>query len=256
VRLAQRDGVTAIARRFSQAPFGPAHLTFPDGSGIPEIQITNPGGGTLGGDHLDLEVVAEAHCRATVATQAATKVYRGPLAVQRAELRLAPNAFLEYLPHHVIPYASSNYRQETAVDLAASATLIAWEPVSAGRLALGERFAFSTLSTRLRVVRDGILAAVDGCELVQGEEPFGGYSYTATVFVVAPRDLRRLADELHAFLTTLPLYASASAPADGLVAARILAGNAPALYRALNGSRAIARAELGLPLPPRSVNGQ
>lgn len=246
--------MTAIARRFSRAPFGPAHLTYPDDSGIPEVQLTNPGGGTLGGDHLDLEVVAETGSRATVATQAATKVYRGPEAVQRAVLRLGPGAFLEYIPHHVIPFAGSRYRQETIVDMAAGAALIAWESFSAGRLALGERFAFSTLSARLRVTRDGVLEALDGFELGGGGEPLGGYSYLATVFILAAENLSELAEKLHAFLATVPAFASASAPAPGLVTVRILATEAPSVYLALNGSRGVARAELGLPPPPRRVN--
>jgi urease accessory protein len=254
MQLAERGGSTTIARRFSHAPFGPAHLTFPDDSGIPEVQLTNPGGGTLGGDHLDLEVAAEARSRATVATQAANKVYRGPEAVQRAALRLGPAAFLEYIPHHVIPFAGSRYRQETAVDMAPSAVLVAWESFSAGRLALGERFAFSALSTRLRVARDGALEILDGFELGPGGEPLGGYSYLATVFILAPTDLSQLAERLHAFLATVPGFASASAPGPGLVTARLLATEAPSLYLALNGIRAIARAELGVPPPPRSVN--
>lgn len=246
--------MTGIARRFSCAPFGPAHLTYPDDSGMPEVQLTNPGGGTLGGDRLELEVAAETSSRATVATQAATKIYRGREAVQRTALRVGPGAFLEYIPHHVIPFAGSRYRQETSVDMAASAEIIAWESFSAGRLALGERFAFSTLSTRLRVTRDGVLEALDGFELEGGCEPLGGYSYLATVLILAPAELSELAEKLHAFLATVPAFASASAPAPGLVTARILATEAPSLYLGLNGSRGVARAELGLPPPPRSVN--
>lgn len=201
-----------------------------------------------------MEIALAARSRATVTTQAATKIYRGPQAVQRAALLVGSGALLEYVPHHVIPFAGSSYRQETVVDMSESAMLIAWESVSAGRLALGERFAFSALSTRLRVTRDGSSEAVDGCELVLEREPFGGYSYLATLFVLAPMDLGQLAENLHAFLATVPVLASASAPASGLVATRILAADAPSLYRALNGSRGIARAGLGLPPPPRSVN--
>lgn len=245
--------MTRVARRFSQSPFGPTHLTFPDDSGIPEVQLTNPGGGALGGDRLALEVSAQANSRATVTTQAATKIYRGPEVVQRAAVRLGPGAFLEYVPHHVIPFAGSRYRQETVVEMAAGATLFACESVSAGRLARGERFAFSALSTRLRITRDGTVEALDGFDLGRGGEPFGGYPYLATVFILAPADLNRLAEELHALLAALPAFASASAPAPGLVTARILANEAPSLYLALNGTRGVARAELGLPSPPRII---
>lgn len=103
-------------------------------------------------------------------------------------------------------------------------------------------FAFSALSTRLRITRDGTVEALDGFDLGRGGEPFGGYAYLATVFILAPADLNRLAEELHALLAALPAFASASAPAPGLVTARILANEAPSLYLALNGTRGVARA--------------
>jgi urease accessory protein len=57
---------------------------YPDGSGVPEVQITNPSGGILGGDRLETEVIVEPSAAATVLTQAANKAYRGTEAAQSA----------------------------------------------------------------------------------------------------------------------------------------------------------------------------
>lgn len=245
---------TRPARRFATQPYGAVQVTYPDRFGIPEVHITNPGGGVLGGDHLELEVSVGPGARATVCTQGATKIYRGPEARQRTRLAVGRGALLEYVPHHVIPFTNSSYRQDTVVSLAPDAQLFAWESFGAGRLAHGERFTFDRLAARMLVLRDGLPEAIDGCELEGGAERFGGYAYVATVYVVAPYDLGGLADELHAFLTALPgALASASAPKPGVVAARVLAADAPTLYRALNASRAGARATFGICPPPREV---
>lgn len=221
---------------------------------MPEVQITNPSGGTLGGDHLEAEVDLAPRSSATVLTQAANKVYRGEEAFQATVLRVGEGAFLEYLPHHLIPYAGSSYRQETTFHLGRDATLLAWDAFSAGRIARGERFAFDRLRARTLILRDRVPEVMDGLDLGGGEERFGGYSYTAAVYVLAARDLTPLAEKLHGLLAGLSgSLASASAPAPGLCAARILTTGAPDLYRALNGVRALVRESLGLPATSREV---
>src|SRR5215210_1161431 len=78
----------------------------------PEVQITNPSGGVLGGDCLHIHVSLAPGSAATVLTQAAGKVYKGVEARQRTTFRVEKGGFLEYLPHHLIPFAHSSYRQE------------------------------------------------------------------------------------------------------------------------------------------------
>lgn len=226
---------------------------------MPEVSLTSPGGGVLGGDQLDLTLTLHPGARATVCTQGATKVYRGALATQTTQVSVGPDAVLEYLPHHVIPFAGAQWRQQTVIELAPDARLIAWDALSAGRVAHGERFAFTGLSARLSVRRDGRPEVVDGYDLRGGElpgggEPFGGYSYLASACVLAPHDLSTLAERLAALLGAhTDVLASASAPAHGLVTVRVLAGTAPSMTRALLAVRRAARPALGLPEPPREV---
>ena len=117
-------------------------------------------------------------------------------------------------------------------------------------------FAFTRLRSQTEIHRDGIPEAIDGLDLPGGSEPFGGYSYTAAAYILAPVNLESLADDLHHHLDGLPgVLASASAPAPGpCVVLRVLATGAPALYRALNLVRDATRSNLDLPAPARTVS--
>ncbi len=250
----RRESKTALAERHSSAPFGAVRANYTDGSGVPEVQITNPSGGILGGDRLEAEIDLAPGSSATVLTQAANKAYRGEEASQETTVSVGEATFLEYLPHHLIPYAGSNYRQETTFSVAPDATLISWDAYAAGRVARGERFAFDRLRARTTILRDGAPEAADGLDLAGGDEPFGGYSYVAAAYVLAPTDLGSLADILHDSVAgTAGALASASAPAPDLCAVRILARDAPTLYGLLNRTRRLARDFLGLPAPSRGV---
>ncbi len=129
---------------------------YPDGFWMPEVQITNPSGGILGGDLLEVEVNVSPGASATVLSQAADKAYRGGGAFQASALRVGEDGFLEYRPHHLIPCAGSDYRQETTFHLAPDAAL-AWDPYAAGRGGRGSpstgsgpgRASFGTVNPRL-----------------------------------------------------------------------------------------------------------
>jgi len=250
----RRGGATVLKERYASAPFGAVRANYLDGSDMPEVQITNPSGGILGGDSLEMEVYMAAGSCATVVTQAASKAYRGVRAEQRAAFHLAGGVVLEYLPHHLIPYAGSAYRQETTFHLATDATLIAWDAYSAGRVVRTERFAFDRLHARLEIQRDHVPEAIDGFDLAGGTEHFGGYSYMASAYVMSPHDLGALAESVHESLTTTQnALASASAPSPNLCAVRVLTHDANTLYRRLNDTRALAREHLDLPTPAREI---
>lgn len=254
LELALREGVTTLGERYWNAPFGPVWANYPEANGAAELQITNPAGGVLGGDSYEMEVSLDSGCSATVLTQGATRIYRGSPACQRATFSVGDGAFLEYLPHHTIPYAGSGYHNENIFHLSEGATLLSWEAYSAGRVSRGERFAFDRLSSRTCILREGVPVALDGFELSSKDEPFGGYDYTGALYVVSPEDIGDLADELHAFLAEIPgTLASASAPERGLCVARLLSRSAPALYGALNGGRRLIRESLQLPSPAREI---
>lgn len=243
-----------VSRHYAKAPFGAAWANYPDDSGMPEVQITNPAGGILGGDRLQIEVSLEPGSAATLLTQAASKVYRGEEASQRATFYVGRDAFLEYLPHHLIPYADSNYVQESTFHLEDGASLVIWDAYAAGRIARGESFAFERLSSMTRIFVDGLPEVVDGFDLPDGREPFGGYCYLGTVHMVGGGESATLAEEVHSLLAGIPgTLASASSTSEHLCTARILARNVTALYTALNATRILARKIRGMHGSAREV---
>lgn len=259
LRLAfeRRGGRTVLMRKYASAPFGAVRAHYPDGFGVPEVQITNPSGGVLGGDHLELKVSLSAGASATVLTQAANKAYRGRESFQRADFRVDEGVVLEYLPHHLIPYPQSSYRQTAEFHLAHDATLITWDAYAAGRIARNERFAFDALHNTTTILRDGTEKVIDAFHLTgdAGHEPFGGYSYLASAYVTAPADLAPLAERVHDALAWTPgTLASASAPTPDLCVVRVLTHDATALYALLNRVREISRGFLELPTPTRSIS--
>lgn len=251
--LALRGGRTAAVRRYASAPFGSVRAAYPDGSGIPELQVTNPSGGILGGDLLRTQVALRPAAAATVLTQGASKAYNGPESRHEATFSLDGGAFLEYLPHHLIPYAGSSHRLRTEFHLGEGSALVAWEAVSAGRLARGERFAFNRLSSRTKLFVDSQPIAIDGFELYGTEEHFGGYSYLGTVFVRVPEGGESLAEKLHSMVQEEKVLASASALGAGLCVARLLSPTIGALYSAQNRIRDRVRESLCLPPAPRDI---
>lgn len=200
-----------------------------------------------------MEVTLASDTAATILTQGATKAYRGSVAEQNAGFELGEDTFLEYLPHHLIPFGGSNFRQMSEFRLAKNANLFYWEAFSAGRVARGERFRYGSLSSRTRIFRCGVPQVVDGFELSGGGEPFGGYSYMGSLYILAPANLSPLAEKLHEVLVRSDALASASVPSDRLCAVRVLSEKAHELYEALNACRTIYRAHLNLPPPPHQV---
>ena len=253
--LEKRGEKTFLTRRYFTVPFGPTWAIYPPGAEeIPELLVTTPADGILGGDRYEIDVTLGPGASASILTTGANKVYRGPQSRQNAAFFVDDGAFLEYLPHHTIPFADSSHRQDAEFSLSEGATLLCWEAYSAGRVGRGERFAFSFLANRTRIFRAGVPEVIDGFELPGGGEPFAGYSYTATIYVCAPNSLEPLAERLHTLLAGLPgVLASSSAATPEVCVTRIFTHRSPSLYRALNVSRDEVRDHLGLSQPSRGV---
>lgn len=146
IRVAAEGGETRVTDSYARAPFHYLPPSRCDGD-LPRLTIVNSSGGVLGGDRLKLEVEVGAGAALSLRTQAATKIYRsehGP-AQSDCRFRLAHGAFLDYFPGEIIPFAGSDYTQKSEIDLAPGASMLLAEIVCAGRIARGERFAFTRL---------------------------------------------------------------------------------------------------------------
>ena len=155
LRFERRGDRTVLAHAASTAPLQVlAPLRLPDPAAV--VSMLNPTGGVLGGDRLDIEIVAGPGAHACLITPSATRVARtdGPMAEQAVRLGIESGGCLEWLPDHTIPAAGSAFRQSLDVYLEPGARFIGVDGFAAGRVARGETWAFAWLESAI-TVREG-----------------------------------------------------------------------------------------------------
>ncbi len=209
------------------------------------VVLASYGGGLLAGDSIRLRVRCEAGSRLLLSTQANTRIYKsidGRRAEQTTEGYLADDALAVVLPDPLVPQADSRYHQAQHWHLAESATLLLADWTHAGRTDLGEKFAFATFSTELRVSVAGRLALLDRFALRPAEHlatsqaTFGPYHSALSLYLVGPPagvQFQRLAaalrqlpppgqTDLHASLAGRPCVVAVTQARDNVLLVRAL----------------------------------
>jgi urease accessory protein len=157
--------------------------------------LASYGGGLVAGDSIRLRVRCEADSRLLLSTQANTRIFKsidGRQAEQRTEGVLQENTLAVVLPDPLVPQAASRYHQTQHWHLAESATLLLADWWHAGRTDLGEKFAFTTFATELRVSVAGRLALLDrfalqpDAHLAASQATFGPYASALSLYLVGP----------------------------------------------------------------------
>lgn len=226
------------------------------------VIVASPGGGVLQGDRLALSIAVEAGGQLHLDTSSATRLYRMPCDGARSEvnLRVGPDACLEYVPDPYLPYAGSRFSQRTHAVVDERGVLLLGEVVGAGRAARGEQLRYERFESRLVVARPaGETLFGDACRL----EPACGLDAPGLLGPDRPAlgTLHVVAagfdpDVLVAAAEARPLdgaYWGASQLPNGAGAwLRVLAPDTPAAAAAIGAAWAAARVELLGAAPPRS----
>jgi urease accessory protein len=166
-------------------------FTLEDGAAL--VHLHNVSGGLLADDRLAVSVILQENAKVQLTTTGATRIYRarkeaGP-ATQTTEISLGPNAFLEYLPDPIIPFASARYCQRTNIRLAPGAGLFWWEILAPGREAHGELFAYDSVEMKADLTAGARLLACERVRLQPRKYPpssparLGPYRYWATFYI-------------------------------------------------------------------------
>jgi len=230
--------------------------------------LASYGGGLVAGDSIRLRVRCEAGSRLLLTTQANTRIFKsidGQQAEQLTEGHVADDALAVVLPDPLVPQAASRYRQAQHWHLAPTATLLLADWWHAGRTDLGEKFAFTTFATELRVSVAGRLALLDRFalrpeeHLATSQATFGPYASALSIYLVGPpaaarfqylaAALRQLPPTgqtaLHASLAGRPYVVAVTQARDNVLLVRVL-GNSrldlEPVYRAV--SEALVGAQL------------
>jgi urease accessory protein len=166
---------------------------FPLENGAALVHLHNVSGGLLGGDILELAVHVGPSASVQLTTTSATRIYRprrdSAPTMQSNEISLAENAFLEYLPDAVIPYAGVRFEQRTKIHLAPGAGLFWWEILSPGREARGEIFEYDSVHMRAEISVAGRPIGLERMRLEPRHRALtslarlGTYRYWATFYI-------------------------------------------------------------------------
>lgn len=209
-----RFGETTELTEHYQQP--PLHFTRPlridpHRPGMAFGYLMTTGGGVVQADRYRLDVRCGPATEVHLTTQAATKVHGmdTDYAATQVTLSAGPDAYLEYLPEPLIPFANARFHQRTVLTVDPDATVVCGESVLAGRLGRGERHAYQALALDLEVRRpDGRLLAVETTRLdragARGPAVLDDHDRMATLLVVTGAcPAGTLADTLHQTLSAL-----------------------------------------------------
>ncbi|MEW2357550.1 urease accessory protein UreD [Spirillospora sp. NPDC029432] len=268
--FAAAGGRTELTRHFQKAPLHTTRPLYPDPGrpGMPTVLFMSSGGGVLQGDRYRVGLDCGPGTSVHFTTQTATRLYRmeHDYATQLVELAAGPGSYVEYLPETTIPFGGSRFYQHMSVTADPEATVVLGERLMAGRLARGERHAYTAYCADLEVrdpdggtVFADPLRLVPGAELVTGPGVFGGFGVMASLYVVtAARPAQEVADAMHGAIAAAGLRGGASVLPGGRGAwARMLGGHSPEVSAGfLRTWDAVRRLLIGVPVPERLRQGE
>ena len=255
------DDRTVISHSYVTTPWRLLPPIYLDETGAAYTLLVNPSGGLVGGDHLSIDMTVEQGAHVLISAPSANRVYRteGPVSEQHVTIAVEPGAVLEWFPEHTIPFAGSRYRQSLRATVAPGATLLLWDALASGRIARGERWAFTDLENEILITtasgsslleRYVLGPATDLGAVGLAEE----WDYVASFYVVndaiLPEVWTRLESNIAVLLNTKPgavLGGVSTPPVPGL-AVKLVARTAPDLLAMMDALWVAVRAELwGLP---------
>jgi urease accessory protein len=214
--------------------------------------MLNIGGGMVGGDRLNTQIVIGDNAHALLTTASASKAYRtrGAVAVQHSQITLGAHAILEYLPDHLIPYAGAMVDQQLRVEMAPGSRALIYDAMAAGRVGRGERWQFRSVRSDIAVISEGRPIYLSRTLITPESQPLEelGWmeeaNYLATMIVAEDekKDWSSLVNAFDQALQAIPgVCGGASAMARGGCVARFISLTAHGLNRAAHELWGIAR---------------
>ena len=162
-----------------------------DDTGSAYTLLVNPSGGLVAGDQLSIELSVGPKAHVLISTPSANRVYRSlsKPSVQDVRISVGPDGILEWVPEHTIPFAGSRFRQTIDVTLESGATLLLWDAMASGRIASGERWAFTTFENviQVRTVSKSMVKehfTLEPADKLGGVGLVEGWDYVASLFII------------------------------------------------------------------------
>ncbi len=220
-------------------------------SGTLVVNAVNPTAGFFAGDEVTWNVRVERGGRLLLTSPSAQRVHRmeSGIARLRQDFRVSAGGFLEVLPEIFIPQGGASYAQKTMIEVEEGAEMIFFEMFAPGRVAMGERFAFTRLEFATDVIWNQMPALRERYLLSPHDGSLDALQtrgYYASCFAFgknfdANADCWREISELH----SEEAFVGCSAAAAGGCVVKILAKDSIALRRTVIAIRGALHAELG-----------
>jgi urease accessory protein len=152
---------------------GPLRLLTPRNHGHAAwAYLSSLGGGFVDGDSVRLDLRVDRGAAAFVSTQGATRVYRSPRGcASETTAEVATDALLALVPDPTVCFAGARFRSRSFFDLARGGSLVLLDALCAGRISRGERWAFRSYGSRLRLTIEGALVLDETLLLDPGHGP-------------------------------------------------------------------------------------
>jgi len=189
-----KDEQTVLLRNQHRGPLQVQKPLYPEGE-VCHTCILHPPGGVVGGDILDIAIVAGAESRSLLTTPGATKFYRsqGAQAIQEQHLTVGDDAVLEWFPQDSIIFPGSNAIINTRIELSGSARFIGWEVLCLGLPVNNQRCVSGSLRNTFALYRDGVPVLLERLQ-VEGQQDLDscvglrGFPVTATFIATCTRE--------------------------------------------------------------------
>lgn len=165
LRIEEIQGKTAVAY---------SYFTSPLKIGTPKICVDRlhlvlmmASAGLLKDDRFQYHITCGKNTKTILTEQSYSKIFDTGegRAARKIEICLRENASLCYRPSAVIPFAGSSFDGNMTIKLEKESEFLCSDILAAGRVGMGERFAYSHYRNRVCVIADGKPVWLDHCYL-------------------------------------------------------------------------------------------
>ena len=155
--FSERDGRTTLSRREHSGPLRVQRPFYPEPQ-VCHVYILHPPGGIVGGDTLQIKVLAGGRAQVLLTTPAANKFYRskiGTAARLHQSLTVEAGASLEWFPQEAIVFDGACVASTTRVEVAQGGHFMGWEITCLGRRAAQETYMRGEYRQHFEIWREG-----------------------------------------------------------------------------------------------------
>lgn len=194
LRIGQKNEKSIVADSFFTSPL---KLGVPNQAGSRlKVILMMASAGILKGDEFVYDIFCESRTKTLLTEQSYTKIFNtGDGGAKRNQhIQIEPEASLYYRPCATIPFQGSTYDGNIMVNISQESEFAYADIIAAGRIGMGERFAFQRYKNRICVEIGNVPVWMDHCLLepdrmsLDGLIFFDGYTHQGTFYYYGTKE--------------------------------------------------------------------